>query len=78
LAGGAAVLPDGRVAVAGGGPGLEVLDLDAGTSQEVTGRDGVASFSTVGLLGASVLVLGGYDERIRLTHTRQLVRLADL
>ena len=78
LAGSAAVLPDGRVAVAGGGPGLEVLDPRRGTAERATGRDGVASFSTVGLLGDDVLVLGGYDEMIRLTHTRQVVPLATL
>lgn len=69
LSGSAAVLPDGRVVVAGGGPGAEVLDVPADSSTELTGAaTGRASFSTVNTLGSQVLILGGYDESIRLTH----------
>ncbi|HEX5017551.1 MAG TPA: kelch repeat-containing protein [Actinomycetes bacterium] len=78
LAGSAAALPDGRVLVAGGGPGAEVLGPRRGTAERVPGPTGVASFSTVGLLGDAVLVLGGYDEQIRLTGTRHVVPVSDL
>jgi hypothetical protein len=67
---GAAVLPDGRVVVAGGGPGVEVLDPRTGRSRTLpeAGR-GRASFSTVGLSRGTLRVIGGYDETIRLTGT---------
>lgn len=78
LAGSAALLPDGRVVIAGGGPSLEILDPRQGTAERVPGPSRVASFSTVGLLGDAVLVLGGYDEQNRLTATRHVVSLSDL
>jgi hypothetical protein len=67
---GAAVLPDVRVVVAGGGPGVEVIDLRTGRSRLLpdAGR-GRASFSTVGLSHGILRVIGGYDEAIRLTAT---------
>lgn len=69
LSGSAAVLPDGRVVVAGGGPGAEVLNVAADSSTELVGAaTGRASFSTVNTLGSRVLILGGYDESIRLTR----------
>ncbi len=75
----AVLLPDGRVAVAGGGPGVEVVDVPGATSRFVpaAGR-GRASFSTVGISGSRLLVLGGYDESIRLTDTDLAVPLSDL
>jgi hypothetical protein len=63
------VLPDDRVVVAGGGPGVEVLDLAAGSRRVDAAGTGRSSFSTVGLSGSEVLVVGGYDEQIRLTRT---------
>jgi hypothetical protein len=67
---GAAVLPDGRVVVAGGGPGVEVIDPRTGVSRFLTGAGrGRASFSTVGLSHGVLRVIGGYDEAIRLTGT---------
>jgi hypothetical protein len=67
---GAAVLPDGRVVVAGGGPGVEVVDPRTGRSRFLPGAGhGRASFSTVGLSDGVLRVIGGYDEAIRLTGT---------
>ena len=66
----AVALPDGRVVIAGSGPGVEVVDLAEGDSAVVPGlADVSASFSTVSVVGAEVWVLGGYDGRIRLTGT---------
>ena len=77
----AAVLPDGRVLVAGGGRGVEVIDVRADTSAPVqAGSLGQvwASFSTVSVLGDRVLVLGGYDESIGLTGLSELLPLDQL
>jgi hypothetical protein len=63
----ATLLPDGRVLVAGGGPGLEVIDLGRGRSAAVQGELGVASFSTVSVVAGSAWVVGGYDRQIALT-----------
>jgi len=79
LSGSAVVLPDGRVAVAGGGPGVEVVDVSAGSSARVADAGSRwASFSTVGVSDGQLLVLGGYDQEIRLTDTDLVVDLADL
>jgi hypothetical protein len=56
------------VVVAGGGSGVEVLDLAAESRRMDAAGTGRASFSTVGLSGSRVVV-GGYDEQIRLTRT---------
>jgi hypothetical protein len=76
---GAAVLPDGRVVVAGGGPGVEVIDPRTGRSRflPAAGR-GRASFSTVGLSDGVLRVIGGYDEAIRLTGTDLAIPLGRL
>jgi len=81
LGGAAAVLPDGRVLVAGGGRGVEVIDVRAGTSVPVqAGSLGQvwASFSTVSVLSDRVLVLGGYDQAISLTGLHELLPLDQL
>lgn len=75
---GVVLLPDERIAVTGGAPGVEVLDLALGASREVPGLHDVASFSTLGVLGQTLLVLGGYDEEIVLTHTRWELPLQNL
>jgi hypothetical protein len=78
LAGSAAVMADGRVVVAGGGPGVEVLDPRTGRSTQVPGGPSWASFSTVGVVGPRLRVIGGYDQQIRLTDTDLSVALSDL
>jgi hypothetical protein len=79
LSGSAAVLPDGRVVVAGGGPGLEVVDVDRARS-EVVDEAGVgwASFSTVGVAHGRLVVVGGYDRDIRLTGTNIELAISEL
>ena len=74
LGGSVATLPDGRIVVAGGGSGVEVLDLVAGSRLVPAAGNERSSFSTVGLTGSRVVIVGGYDEIIRLT--RQFVSLA--
>ncbi len=79
LGGAVAALPDGRVIVAGGGSGVELIDLSAGTSRTVQTLAGVwASFSTVSVLPDRILVLGGYDRRIGLTGLHQLLPIDQL
>jgi Galactose oxidase, central domain/Kelch motif len=78
LGGSVAPLPDGRVVMAGGGPGVEVLDLAAGSRQVPAAGTGRASFSTVGVAGSRVVVVGGYDEQIRLTHRFSALALSTL
>ena len=72
----AAVLPDGRVVVAGSGQGVEVIDVERRTSTVAAGLADVSgSFSTVSVVGDEVWVLGGYDRQIRMTSTDR--RVAD-
>jgi hypothetical protein len=79
LTGSAAVLPDGRVVVAGGGPGVEVVDADLAGSEVVEGAGtDWASFSTVGVARGRLVVVGGYDREIRLTDTHIDLALGDL
>jgi len=79
LAGAATLLPDGRVLVAGAGPGLEIIDPVRFTSRPVEGVGPVyAAFSTASVLGPDLRVLGGYDRNIRLTHTDLTIDLTAL
>lgn len=74
-----AVLPDGRVVVAGSGQGVEVIDVPARTSTLAAGLADVSgSFSSVSVVGEEVWVLGGYDRQIRMTSTDRRVKIADL
>ena len=76
LRGAVAALADGRVVVAGGGPGVEVLDPVRGTSTALRAVPAVrSSYSTVTVQRDRVLVLGGYDERVRLTGTYRPIPL---
>jgi len=79
LSGGASLLPDGRVLVAGGGPGVEVIDVQAGTSEPLASAPPVrSSFSTVSVVADTVRVVGGYDEGIALTGTNLRIPLPSL
>lgn len=79
LAGSAVAIPDGRVVVAGGGPGIEIIDP---TNQRSTLVDGVgprrASFSTVSIVGKDIRIIGGYGEHITLTHTDITIPVSSL
>ena len=74
----ATLLPDGRVLVAGGGPGLEVIDPVRGFSSPVTAEQQVASFSTVSLVADRAWVVGGYDRNIELTGLNLEIPLSSL
>ena len=79
LAGSAAVLPDGRVVVAGGGPGVEIIDPRTQSSKMVAGVDANRlSFSTVSVVGMDLRIIGGYDQEIRLTRTDLTIPLSRL
>ncbi len=69
LADAVVALPGGQVFVGGGGPAAELFDPAAGVFRQVDGSlDSVWSFAAAALLAdGSVLVTGGYDDRIRLT-----------
>jgi hypothetical protein len=72
-------LPGERAAVAGGGNGVEVVDVSAGRSRTIPLFDGGRrSFSTVGVTDGRLVLLGGYDESIRLTRTFLDVPVEDL
>lgn len=74
LPGGAVVLGDGRVAIAGGGRTTEILDVSEDSSLVVTESDQRGSFATINLLGSGdLLVLGGYDDAIRLRNEMMII-----
>jgi hypothetical protein len=68
LVGSVTVLPDGTVVVAGGGPGIEVIDPKLSGSALVPGSESMwASFATlIPLPNGRVAVVGGYDRAIQL------------
>ena len=69
-----ATLPDGRVVVAGGGDGVEMIDLGTGRTRAIALlAGGRRSFSTIGVTGGQLVLIGGYDESIRLTRTYRAV-----
>lgn len=75
----AAVLPDGRVVVAGSGQGVEVIDVAGRASRVVAALADVSgSFSSVSVVGGDVWVLGGYDRQIRMTSTDRRVPIDEL
>lgn len=70
LGGAAAILPDGRVIVGGGGNGVEVIDVDTKAVELLQGAPSrMASFGTVSVSNGSLYLIGGYDENISLTGT---------
>ncbi len=76
LSGSVLTLEDDRVVVAGGGPGVEVVDLVRGRSEVLAplGRQR-RSFSTVGTSRGHLVLVGGYDEQITLTGTFEVIGL---
>ncbi len=72
-------LPGDRAVVAGGGEGVELLDVAADTAIRVPDLGGGRrSFSTLGVSDGTLVLVGGYDEDIRLTETFVVVPVADL
>jgi hypothetical protein len=68
-----------RAVVAGGGEGVEVVDVGAGRSRPIQALDGGRrSFSTLGVSDGRVVLVGGYDEAIRLTRTYLTAPVEDL
>ena len=79
LDGSAVRLPDGRVVVAGGGAGAEVLDPARAVGTLLAQvPDGVASSGTLSVVGAELWLVGGYDHRVELTGRDLRVPLAAL
>ena len=79
LEGSAVRLPDGRVVVAGGGAGAELLDPARPTGTRLAQLpDGVASYGTLSVVGAELWLVGGYDARVNLTGRDLRVPLAAL
>ena len=79
LAGSAVALPGGRIVVAGGGPGVELLDLARGRSRPVSGLGSDwGAFSTLGVTAGRLVLVGGYDRDIALTGAARTVPLAGL
>jgi hypothetical protein len=75
-AGGALTLSDGRVAIAGGGRTVEIIDPADGTTEVVSQFAERGSFATLNLLGSGdLLVIGGYDDNVRLRGTARTIRL---
>ena len=64
----AALLPDGRVLVAGDSAAPEIVDVRRGRSVAVPGGGVAGSFATATALGAGgTLIAGGYDDRIAIS-----------
>ena len=79
LDGSAVRLPDGRVVVAGGGAGAELLDPARPTGTLVAEVPaGVASYGTLSVVGDELWLVGGYDHRVDLTGRDLRIPLADL
>ncbi|WP_104106187.1 kelch repeat-containing protein [Nocardioides sp. 616] len=72
-------LPGDRAVVAGGGEGGEIVDVGAGSARLVEAfNGGRRSFSTLGVTQGHLVLVGGYDEVIRLTRTYLTAPLDDL
>ncbi|MDH4333833.1 MAG: hypothetical protein OEW24_00970 [Chloroflexota bacterium] len=76
LVGSIVTLSDGRLVIAGGADQPEALDPATGRAERVDGSlDGLRLFLTATVIdGDRVLLLGGYDERIRPTAQAWIVR----
>ena len=79
MSGGAVALDDHRVLIGGGGHNVELLDLATGRSRVVEALERRGSFTTVNPIGDDGwLVLGGYDDRIRLRRQHLMIGPAEL
>jgi hypothetical protein len=79
LDGSAVRLPDGRVVVAGGGAGAELLDPARSAGKLIAEvPDEVASYGTLSVVGDQLWLVGGYDSRVDLTGRDLRVPLAAL
>jgi hypothetical protein len=77
MTGGAVVISDNRVVIAGGGRTVELLDLDTGTSTAIHDFGSRGSFATVNLLGSgNVIVVGGYDDAINIRAEYAVIDVA--
>ncbi len=64
----AALLPDGRVLVAGDGAAPEIVDVRRDRSIAVAGGGSAGAFATATALGGGqMLIAGGYDDRIAIS-----------
>jgi Galactose oxidase, central domain len=70
----AVLLPDGRVLVAGDGTPPEILDVDGGRSRFAEGASVGAFATATALAGGDVLLVGGYDDRIRISGAALVAR----
>jgi hypothetical protein len=57
------------VIVGGGGPGAELIDVDAGSAVAFGALSGISSFGTITAAGGLLYFIGGYDEAIGLRGT---------
>ncbi len=79
MTGGAILVAGQRVLVSGGGRTVELLDLAAGTSRIIDTLPERGSFATINALGDDLwLVLGGYDDQIRLRRQFLVIEPEDL
>lgn len=68
-----------RVVVAGGGAGVDLIDLGEGRSTAIAQLDGARrSFSTVGISHGRLVLVGGYDEAIQLSRTYATMAVDEL
>lgn len=65
--------------IAGGGRTAEVLDVTTGTSEVIATFDGRGSFATINRLASgALLVVGGYDDQIRLRQDTRVISVDGL
>ncbi len=78
LSGAVAEVGDDRFVVGGGGAGVELVDVPAGTTSPLPDApSGVSSYGTITAADGLLYFIGGYDRDIRLTGTFQVLRQPD-
>lgn len=74
MTGGAVVMDADRVLIAGGGRSVEIVNVESNNTTIVDTFSGRGSFATLNAWGAgSFIVLGGYDDQIRLRREFLLI-----